>query len=196
MRELTIVLLFVLAYVLYLTVIRKYLFLVKVTTKNGKGFLVRNLKDNQKAADILSNLSDQLLKLSTYCKDHPEEPQKMDMINTLVDNFDPLHIIETIPGSSHVAYSVNKGDELSICIREEHTEKFMDMNTIIFVSIHELAHIMTPETGHTPLFWDNMKYLLEQAIKIDIYTPVNYELEPVVYCGMVIDSTPLVFDKK
>ena len=131
MKELTFVLSAVLVYMLYVLYIRKYIFLTKVTSDDGKTFLVRNLKDNQKAADILSRLSAQLSKLCIYCKDNPEEPRKMDMINSLVDNFDPLHIIETIPGSSHVAYSVNKGDELSICIREEHTEKFMDMNTIM-----------------------------------------------------------------
>ena len=67
----------------------------------------------------------------------------------------------------------------------------MDMNTIIFVSIHELAHIMTPETGHTPLFWDNMKYLLEKASSIGIYNPVDYSKDPRMYCGMEINSTPM-----
>ena len=31
--------------------------------------------------------------------------------------------MENIPGSMYVAYSVNKGQELSICIREKETEK-------------------------------------------------------------------------
>ena len=63
--------------------------------------------------------------------------------------------------------------------------------TIIFVAIHELAHIMTPETGHTPLFWDNMKFLLEQASSQGIYMPINYSESPVKYCGMDINSTPM-----
>ena len=55
----------------------------------------------------------------------------------------------------------------------------------------ELSHIMTPETGHTPLFWDNMKYLLEVATSKGIYTPVDYSKTPTHYCGMDITDTPL-----
>ena len=36
-----------------------------------------------------------------------------------------------------------------------------------------------------------MKYLLEKAISLGIYTSVNYSTNPVMYCGMEIDSTPL-----
>ena len=54
---------------------------------------------------------------------------------------------------------------------------------------------MTDEVGHTPLFWDNMKYLLEEAEKINIYKPINYEKEPVQYCGMEINTTPYDFNK-
>ena len=61
----------------------------------------------------------------------------------------------------------------------------------MFVAIHELAHIMTDETGHTPKFWNNMKYLLLEASSIGIYSPVDYSNNPVMYCGMKIDSSPL-----
>ena len=107
------------------------------------------------------------------------------------DSFDPDHITENIPGSMYVAYSVNKGEELSICIREKDTEKFLDSNTVLFVAIHELAHIMSESTGHTEEFWDNMKYLLEEASKQGIYNPVDYSKNPTDYCGTEINSTPL-----
>jgi hypothetical protein len=86
---------------------------------------------------------------------------------------------------------VNKGEELSLCIREKDTEVFIDNNIVIFVAIHELSHIMTPESGHTPLFWDNMKYLLEKASVSGIYHPQDYSQNPVNYCGMDINSTPM-----
>ena len=116
---------------------------------------------------------------------------KSDYIKNLKEAFNPEYITENIPGSIYVAYSVNKGEELSLCIREKNTGKFIDDNTIIFVAIHELSHIMTPETGHTPLFWDNMKYLLEKAASQGIYMPQDYSQSPVEYCGMDINSTPM-----
>ena len=39
------------------------------------------------------------------------------------------------------------------------------------------------------------KYLLEEAEKINIYKPINYEKEPVQYCGMEINTTPYDFNK-
>ena len=54
-----------------------------------------------------------------------------------------------------------------------------------------MAHIMTKETGHPPEFWDNMKYLLENAQEMDIYIPKDYSKEPVDYCGEEINSTPM-----
>jgi predicted metal-dependent hydrolase len=196
MKELTLLLCLVLSYVLYTLYIRKYIFLTKVKAKDGRSYLVRQIKDNQQAAEILSQLSNKLRRLCDECLQNPKDTSKHEYIKTLSEKFNAKHITENIPGSSHVAYSVNKGDELSICIREKDTEKFLDMNTIVFVSIHELAHIMTPEMGHTPLFWDNMRYLLERAIDIDIYTAVDYSKTPIMYCGIEINSTPLNLRQK
>ena len=65
------------------------------------------------------------------------------------------------------------------------------MNTIMFVAIHELAHVMTKSVGHTEEFWDNMRYLLKKGIKIGVYTKVDYRKNPVKYCGLMITSTVL-----
>ena len=77
--------------------------------------------------------------------------------------------------------------------RRKGDNTFIDDNTIMFVVIHELAHVMTDEVGHTPLFWENMKFLLEEAEKVGIYRPVNYSEEPSQYCGMEINTTPYDF---
>ena len=45
--------------------------------------------------------------------------------------------------------------------------------------------------GHTKLFWDNMKYLLEKAASLGVYQVIDYNKYPIMYCGMKIDSTPL-----
>ena len=54
---------------------------------------------------------------------------------------------------------------------------------------------MTEEIGHPPIFWENMKYLLEESEKVGIYKPINYEKEPEQYCGMEINTTPYIFNK-
>ena len=59
-----------------------------------------------------------------------------------------------------------------------------------FVGIHEVAHIMTKSIGHTKEFWQNFKFLLKNAAKIGIYTPVDYKRKPKEYCGMKITDNP------
>ncbi len=187
MKELTCLLICVLLVYIYINYVRKSLHLSRVqSTIDGNKYYVRNLKDKQEAADKLATLSQSLLQLIRSIQSNKKEG-----VDRLVERFDPTDITENIPGSMYVAYSVNKGDELSICIREKETEKFLDQNTVIFVAIHELAHIMTKENGHTETFWLNMKYLLEEAIKIGVYQEIDYSKHPVRYCGMDIDNTPL-----
>ena len=190
MRELTILMLFIIIVFIYMNYIRKSLYLDKIESSvNGKKYYVRNLPDKNEAADKLANIGMSLQKLIDSLNEKDKE--KGEDILRLKKSFNSDYITENIPGSMYVAYSVNKGEELSICIREKDTEKFIDNNTIIFVAVHELAHIMTDELGHTELFWDNMKYLLENASSLGIYQITDYNKYPVMYCGMEIDSTPL-----
>jgi len=189
MKELTLLMIFILMIFFYMNFLRQKLYLEKVKASNGNEYLVRNLSDKVEAANKLGSISDTLKNLVNSLNENDDNKGKY--IQKLKKSFNPEYITENIPGSIYVAYSVNKGEELSLCIREKGSEKFIDDNTIIFVAIHELSHIMTPETGHTPLFWDNMKYLLEQASSQGIYMPVDYSQSPVNYCGMDINSTPM-----
>ena len=190
MKELTLLMISILSIFFYMNFVRQKLYLENVKASNGKEYLVRNLPDKGGAANKLGSISDSLQNLVNSLNDSIED-KKGDYIKQLKESFNPEKISENIPGSMYVAYSVNKGEELSLCIRDKDSEKFIDDNTIIFVAIHELSHIMAPETGHTPLFWDNMKYLLEQASSQGIYMPQDYSREPVEYCGMDINSTPM-----
>ena len=190
MKELSILLIGVLAIFAFSNYLRRSLYLDKVKSRvNNKEYYVRKLPDKQEAADKLANIGIKLQNLIDGLDLEDKEKGKYN--KQLKDNFNSDYITENIPGSQYVAYSVNKGEELSLCVREKDTEKFMDDNIILFVAIHELSHIMTPENGHTPLFWDNMKYLLEQGSSMGIYKPVDYGKYPEMYCGMEITSTPM-----
>ena len=190
MKELTALLLGIISIFVYTNFIRKSLYLDKIeATVNGKKYYVRNLPDRNEAANKLATIGNSLQSLIDSLDEEEEEKGKYN--KQLKESFNPDYITENIPGSTYVAYSVNKGEELSLCVREKDTEVFMDNNIILFVAIHELSHIMTPETGHTPLFWNNMKYLLEKASSMAIYTPTDYSKNPETYCGMEINSTPM-----
>ena len=89
------------------------------------------------------------------------------------------------------AYSENKGEKIAFCLnKKKEGGKLIDLDTLTFVAIHELAHVMTKEEGHKLVFWQNFKFLLENAKEAGIYHPVNYKQNPTEYCGMQITDNP------
>ena len=66
----------------------------------------------------------------------------------------------------------------------------IDEHTLMFVAIHELSHIATKSIGHKTEFWENFKFLLEQAKAAGIHTPRDYKKEPQKYCGITIRDSP------
>lgn len=154
---------------------------------------VRDGSDKQLAANTLVRLTHTLGKVvETFGRDKEYRDRYGDRIQFLRKNWNPTNIEENDPDSNTTSYSLNKGQKLVFCIRHKDDDKtFVDDNTLVFVGIHELAHLMTTEVGHTPLFWANMKMLLEVAVKHQLYTPENYEAQPKKYCGIEITSSPL-----
>jgi hypothetical protein len=49
---------------------------------------------------------------------------------------------------------------------------------------------MTKSVGHVDEFWQNFKFLLQNAEKINIYQPIDYKTKPQSYCGMTISDNP------
>lgn len=158
------------------------------STVDNKEYLVRNREDKQDAADLLANIGKRLNKLvKSLAIEMPNDSR----VQRLENRFKPEKISETISNTNHTSYSVNKGEKIVFCIRtKDEKEELIDINTILFVGIHELAHIMTESIGHTDEFWNNMKLLLKFAIKKKIYEYVDYNAQPVPYCGTTITDSP------
>jgi hypothetical protein len=140
------------------------------------------------AADLLANVTQKMKDLVAYtAKENPDNEN----VHRLVQRFNPTKISETLPTSEFTAYSENKGEKLAFCLnKQKDGTKLIDLNTLTFVAIHELAHIMTESEGHKQEFWQNFKFLLEQAKAANIYNPVDYKKNPEPYCGMDITDNP------
>lgn len=187
MKELTLFLLSIIIVGLLVHQLYKHKDLTKVTSSiDNRTYVVRKLPDKQKAADLLAKLNQKFTRLIKHVSTDNKKGVKQ-----LKRKFNPNNLTENTPGGKYTAYSVNKGEQLALCLRNVKDNSFIDVNTIMFVSIHELAHVMTDEVGHTPTFWDNMRYLLEQANDIGVYDIVNYSKYPVDYCGKEINTTPI-----
>ena len=160
-----------------------------VSDVDGRKYCVRERHKLQAAADRLADVNQRLIKLVKYC--HETNPDD-DRAKRLRDKFNPKKVVETLPTSEYTAYSENKGEKLAFCLdkKRNKTNNLIDLNTLTYVAIHELAHVMTLSIGHKKEFWENFKFLLENAVKAGIYNPVDYKKNPKSYCGMNITDNP------
>lgn len=159
-----------------------------ISDVDGNQYCVRERRKLELAADRLAIANKKMKKLVQHCKE--KFPDK-DNVRRLVDGYNPRKIYETLPTSKYTAYSQNKGEKMAFCLdTEKQNGQLIDINTLTFVALHELAHVATLSIGHTDEFWDNFKFLLVEAEKIGIYSPVDYSKKPKRYCGMTIDDNP------
>lgn len=164
-----------------------------VSTFDNKSYLVQSLPDKQQAADLLAQIAEKLSALSRHLeKTAPDDPRT----KSIVMNFKPEKISEGTDREDYTSYAVNKGESIVFCLRQKDaTKTLLDLNTMMFVALHELTHIGTESVGHTPEFWDNFRWVLHHSINIGIYAQQDFKTKPKKYCGIMIESSPLDDEK-
>lgn len=159
------------------------------STIDNKEYLVRSLPDKQEAADLLANIRKRLEKTVLHLQENFQEDERT---NRLLKNFRSDRLSEGSENSKYTSYSINKGEKIVLCLRaKDDSKKLVDLNTMTFVALHELAHLATLSIGHTKEFWDNFKWILKEAIKIKIYNYQDFNSKPEGYCGIQITDQPL-----
>ena len=159
-----------------------------ISSKDGNRYCVRERLKLELAADLLASVTGKCKDMVKYMNEkHPDD----DRTKRLVSGFNPKKINETLPTSELTAYSENKGEKLAFCLNTtKDGDKLIDINTLTFVALHELSHIMTVSIGHKQEFWENFKFLLQNAKDAGIYIPVDYKKKPQQYCSMTINDNP------
>jgi hypothetical protein len=160
-----------------------------VSGVDGNKFCVREREKLNAAADLLARVTEKCKQLVIFVeKKHPNDKRS----KRLSKGFNPKKVVETLPTSQYTAYSENKGEKLAFCLNKSKTQNdnLIDESTLTFVAIHELSHIASESIGHKSEFWDNFKFLLENAKEAGIHNPVDYKKSNKEYCGMTIHDNP------
>lgn len=152
---------------------------------DGRNYLVCKLPRQQEAADYLAEVNAKLIKLIRHMISKYNSKEAIQ----LYQNYNPDMLSEGSYTSGFTSFTVNKV-KLVLCIRQR-DNTFVDKNTIIYVAIHELAHMATKELGHTQTFWQNFKWLLEEAVAIGLYRKTDFNKTPQDYCGIKISTSIL-----
>ena len=158
---------------------------------DNKEYLVRDMPDKQGAADLMAKVRLRLKNLKMHVESKfPDKPQ----VKQLIQNFDadPSRFYESTPDADLTSYSVNKGESVHLCLRQRETnnESLVPEDVMMFVAIHEMAHMITKTIGHGPDFWNNFGWLLKESESAGLYKSQNFKAHPVKYCGMSITDQP------
>jgi len=151
---------------------------------DGRTYLVQKGGDASVAADALGKINsdiDALIK-------HMQQKYPGDVrVQRIAQRFDPAAVSEGSSHSGYTSYSVNK-QRVVLCLRQT-DDTFAAPNVVMYVALHELAHLSTDTIGHGADFWTNFKFILKEAIEIGIYQKQDFASDPQQYCGIVVDSS-------
>ncbi len=113
---------------------------------------------------------------SNYSHNHPILTQVRENFGKINAEYTKIPLRE---GDS--AFTENK-EVITLCLKDPDTGRYYDMNTIMYVALHELAHVLCESQGHGDEFKKKFSKILRHASKIGIYDP-KIQMAP-TYCGL------------
>lgn len=171
---------------LYITLRPRAMHMVR-SSITGKDYVVRRMPDAQLMADRLATLEQRLHRLlQGAAAVMPDDPR----IAAIRRRWDGT--LSEVEAADEVAFSVDK-TSVHVCLRNRRGE-IEDLNSSMFVLIHELAHIATADYGHSQEFWANMRFLLELAERQGVYTYDTHD--DTTFCGHPLGTSPLTCVKR
>lgn len=70
------------------------------------------------------------------------------------------------------SYTINK-QKVFLCLKDENDE-YYNLNLLVYVTLHELAHVLCDEIGHTAKFDRIFQDLLAKADEMSVYDSKGY----------------------
>jgi hypothetical protein len=163
-----------------------------VSQVDGKNYVVReegSPKEKKLAANRLAEVRAKVDQLVNYMAKH-DQPDA-EIAYRLKVRWLSCNLRETGTLEDSAAYTVNKGEEMRLCVRKPDGEEGLEkLNTTMFVVLHELGHMMSITYGHNEEFKKNFSFIVHLGSALGVYKPENFSSSPVSFCGTEINTTP------
>lgn len=180
---------------LYMLLIGTEKFLTKMKTEKLKDLNIYHIwyqEDYPRSGEAADKLISLFKKVNNFLKTmedkHTNNPDVARLLSRMRDGI-KIQESENEDGTS--SYTINKGEILSFCLRhKDDQQRFHNDNTMWFVICHELAHVMSVSEGHGSEFIKNFRFLLKESSEQGIYTPVDYSVNNIEYCGVLVTNNP------
>jgi hypothetical protein len=162
---------------------------IKSSINNKKYGVQEDLPNYHAVPNKLATIESFITKFIKYLSNKfPNDPRA----NRLSRRLKNIKIEESELKDGVSSFTVNKGELISVCVRsKENHSQFHNHQLILFVIIHELAHIASTSFGHNDEFNINFKWLLKEAQNVG-YIPIDYSENPVTYCGVNVTNNPIM----
>ena len=153
---------------------------------NDKYYLVKDTKNKYNKVDLIDKLFNSLNVLLEELKNSNYDFKDIN-IEEIQEKIKNSEILENITDSD-TSYTVNKGEKIILCLADRENDNLYSYNLLMYVLIHELAHILNTTYGHDDNFKKTFRFILEKAIELNLYTYEDYKNNPVNYCGLVLNT--------
>ena len=167
---------------------------------DNNNYLIRNGKNKSKrflkeSANILARINININKMINHlCDNYIDDQNYNYFIRKLRDNYNYSILSEASVDNRYTTYTINK-ESMHVCLRtRDQLEELYDMNLLMYVLLHENSHLCNytrngiPIEGHGSEFKMIFKFLIQEAIKIGVYTYEDYTSNPREYCGIKINT--------
>jgi predicted metal-dependent hydrolase len=162
---------------------------------DNKFYLVRDVEDKQRAANMLGKINKNIIELSDKLYKDKDKYKDMEDIVEAIELFHSkapnIILLESTQDSAYTSYAVNKGEQIVFCLRTKRTgNELHDLNMIMYVVLHELGHVgCRLYDNHGPLFRKIFAFLTTRAIEMGIYKKIDFRKNPEEYCGMELNES-------
>ena len=112
-------------------------------------------------------------------KDHYSQSDPMvQKLKSIIQKISPEAASKIRVYKGDKSYTINKRN-VYLCLHDENGE-YYSMNTLLYVALHEISHVLCDSIGHTEEFDSIFKEILTKAEKMGYYDP-NLKI-PQDYC--------------
>jgi len=160
---------------------------VYVRAFDGRKYRVRNTNKKIETANALAKLNKKVHHLLDRLVVASEsETSYKPAIFRLKTRYNPDTLSEGRIDKRYTSYTVNKGEQMVLCLRtRDNKDEIYDDNIIFYVTLHELAHVASVGEDHNDEFHHNFRYLLRKASEWDMFKKINDKFH---YCGMDVNG--------
>ena len=170
--------------------------------EEGRTYLVmktgRTPNDMQHAADLLDSINNRLLDLIGVMEVEVEVTGRgarfRELLNAVIKATTKNEVghqrISELANPGEKAVNDNKGSMIYLCLdgrqSSDGVSVMNDLNTLMYVTLHEIAHTATVSYGHTAEFWENFRSILHAAKCSGSYTYTDFKEGLVPFCGTLL----------